>query len=153
MARWHPTLYPIPAFFYLGKTVSVRQPLTDLEAQTGRRLFCFVLILLDIQVKTLARIERSRKFELKISRTNWKTKKKWKKHRSGLCQREVVLNEAARLASHIRNILLEIDDEIQSPHWIIFSLTHLDFSVFYLCLGTDSLKFFSSIKLFPKKWC
>lgn len=39
-----------------------------------------------------------------------------KKDHSGLCQREVVLNEAAPLASHIQNILLEINDEIQSPH-------------------------------------
>ena len=66
--------------------------------------------------------------------------------------KKMVLNEATPLECHIQKILLEINDEIQSPHWI-FSLAHLDFSAFYLCIETESLKFFSSIKYFPKKWC
>ena len=54
----------------------------------------------------LARIGSSRKFELKINRTNSKTsKKEMKNDYSGLCQREMVLNEAAPLVCHIQKIL------------------------------------------------
>lgn len=53
----------------------------------------------------LVGIESSRKFELKINRTNSKTsKKEMKKDCSGLCQREMVLNEAVPLVCHMQKL-------------------------------------------------
>lgn len=71
-------LFTLPLhFFVLAK--QYQATITNLEAKLDLFIYLF-LILLDIQFKTLARVESSRKSELKIIRTN-KNKEEgiWKK--------------------------------------------------------------------------
>lgn len=97
---------------FLSWQNNARQPLLIWRLELEERFF-FFSILLDIQVNMLARIESSRKFELKINRTNSKTSKKEMKKRVlwFVSKRNGVKWSSSSDVSYPENPKLKINDE------------------------------------------